>query len=831
MPLSNDLLSQFAKATSTKKKTDTETTVYGTIVEYEGEKYVRLDGSDMLTPFTMTAQAEPGERVSIKIKNHTATVTGNISSPAARVGTVEEIEGKTKVYIDELVAGFVSTEYLEANYASLVKLEAVEASIDTLEANDATINGKLTANEADIEKLKADTANIENLNAGYAKIDVLESQYGDIHTLIFGSATGDTIQTSFANAVIAQLGDAQIKSAMIESVAADKITAGEIITNDVTVKSADGRLIISDETIQISDENRVRVQIGKDASNDYSINIWDADGNLMFSQGGITDKAIKEAIIRNDMVSENANISASKLDIDSLFTEINNSDKTIKSTKVYLDEENQTLDVSFKSLTTDVEGLSDDVSSQGTQISAIQGQIESKIWQQDIDSATGELSTEYSDLKQTVNGISGTVASHTAEIADKADKTTVKEVQDKVASLELTQDSFQVSVSKTYTTKQELADLEIGGCNLIQNSDFSDGMNLWVSVGVSTSIEMDDTYGTCLVITSNDVGSSTQRIYPSTTENFSHISDADGNPGRYSLSFYAKTDSEATLQTNVAGGTYGVKNYTLTTSWQRYTHTYDASSGSLTFWLNESGATAYITKVQVEHGDKVTDWAPAPDEMMVAVDLDNVATEINDNIDNVSDRVEKTETRIRAVENAIASLVVDKNGESLMIQDGDSWYFNTSDLQGALDDTSANLASLIEEFGSLDAVVEALKQKVNDLDGRMEYIRAGTYTYIDEKGIKQTVPSLELGEADSEFKQRITNTNSVFLDGMVSKTSITNDGIRTENIEVTDGVKVSGMVEADADPGGVGFIPVYGYTWKVRKNGNFGLMFEDLTYL
>lgn len=940
----------------------------------------------MLTPFTMTAQAEPGERVSIKIKNHTATVTGNISSPAARVGTVEEIEGKTKVYIDELVAGFVSTEYLEANYASLVKLEAVEASIDTLEANDATINGKLTANEADIEKLKADTANIENLNAGYAKIDVLESQYGDIHTLIFGSATGDTIQTSFANAVIAQLGDAQIKSAMIESVAADKITAGEIITNDVTVKSADGRLIISDETIQISDENRVRVQIGKDASNDYSINIWDADGNLMFSQGGITDKAIKEAIIRNDMVSENANISASKLDIDSLFTEINNSDKTIKSTKVYLDEENQTLNVSFKSLTTDVEGLSDDVSSQGTQISAIQGQIESKIWQQDIDSATGELSTEYSDLKQTVNGISGTVASHTAEIADKADKTTVKEVQDKVASLELTQDSFQakveadlysldvsgrnlivrrdelvdtyveasgeaiecatnyksatmkdvirvaagttytfskdesaasyyfrwawydkdmnvlgrtadntsvfswtvpdnaayirvsypyadgakpklekgseateyclsledtstdlvtdyatkahvesaikvesdnitLGVSKTYTTKQELADLEIGGCNLIQNSDFSDGTNLWVSVGVSTSIEVDDTYGTCLIIESTDVGSPTQRIYPSTTENFIHKADSNGNPGRYSLSFYAKTDSEATLQTNIAGGEGAAKNYTLSTTWQRYTHTYDASGGSITFWLNESGATAYITRIQVEHGDKVTDWAPAPDEIMVAVDLDNVATEINDNIDNVSDRVEKTETRIRAVENAIASLVVDKNGESLMIQDGDSWYFNTSDLQGVLDDTSANLASLIEEFGSLDAVVETLKQKVNDLDGRMEYIRAGTYTYIDEKGVEQTVPSLELGEADSEFKQRITNTNSIYLDGITAKTSVSKDGILTENIEVTSELKTSGLVEV-TDDGNDTYISKVNYIWKVRGNGNFGLIYD-----
>ena len=53
---------------------------------------------------------------------------------------------------------------------------------------------------------------------------------------------------------------------MIENIAADKITSGDIITNNVRVMSEYGSLLISDETIQISDETRVRVQIGKDAS-------------------------------------------------------------------------------------------------------------------------------------------------------------------------------------------------------------------------------------------------------------------------------------------------------------------------------------------------------------------------------------------------------------------------------------------------------------------------------------------------------------------------------------------------------------------------------------
>lgn len=52
MALSKNLISDFVKATTDDKKTAEETTLYGTIVEYNGSKYVRLDGSDMLTPYT-----------------------------------------------------------------------------------------------------------------------------------------------------------------------------------------------------------------------------------------------------------------------------------------------------------------------------------------------------------------------------------------------------------------------------------------------------------------------------------------------------------------------------------------------------------------------------------------------------------------------------------------------------------------------------------------------------------------------------------------------------------------------------------------------------------
>lgn len=525
MGLSQELVNEFVKITKDDTNTKKETIAFGTTVEYDGDIYVQLDGSELLTPVMATADTLPGERVTVMIKNHTATITGNISSPAARTGDLEAMSTNinaesarideivadnvkirdtltaNSAYIDELQANEVdiygrltateadietlettklSAESAKITYATIESLNATNGVIDTLqgttgEFQDLTTQ-KFAAIEAEIERLEAGEITVEQLKATFAtiaaldvekgRINDLQAELGDINTLIFGSASGTSIQTSFANAVIAQLGEAQIKSAMIDEIAAGKIKSGDIITDNVRVKSADGRLLISDQTIQISDTNRVRVQIGKDASNDYSINIWDADGNLMFSEGGITDSAIKEAIIRNDMVSDDANIAAHKLDIDSLFDEINGSSNTIKSTKVYFDDEGQTLDMAFKTMTTDVSELESTVTNQGTQITAIQGDISSKIWQQDINTAKDEigneterLSTQYSSLQQTVNSMSSTLESHETTINKKADQSTVTTVSNKVNTLESDLDGYKSTVSSTYATKAEVTDV------------------------------------------------------------------------------------------------------------------------------------------------------------------------------------------------------------------------------------------------------------------------------------------------------------------------------------------------------------------------------------
>ena len=96
MPLSSELVSQFAKLASNKPKEEKESTVYGTTVIQNGNKYVKLDGSELLTPASFTTNIADGERVTVLIKNHMAVVTGNITSPAARTSEVEEVGDKIR---------------------------------------------------------------------------------------------------------------------------------------------------------------------------------------------------------------------------------------------------------------------------------------------------------------------------------------------------------------------------------------------------------------------------------------------------------------------------------------------------------------------------------------------------------------------------------------------------------------------------------------------------------------------------------------------------------------------------------------------------------------
>lgn len=164
MALSTDLISQFVKITNDSKKPPKETTVYGTVKNNNGSLFVQLDGSSMLTPVIATTSMKDGDRVTVMIKNHSAVVTGNLTSPSASSEALKELS-------DDL--GIIGDDLGEINNDFDLLVELVSGINDNLEMTDA-----------DVEKLKTLTSRIEKTSSGDYTINGMH--FGKTKTLWSG---------------------------------------------------------------------------------------------------------------------------------------------------------------------------------------------------------------------------------------------------------------------------------------------------------------------------------------------------------------------------------------------------------------------------------------------------------------------------------------------------------------------------------------------------------------------------------------------------------------------------------------------------------------------
>jgi hypothetical protein len=321
MSLSADLISQFAKITKDEKSTPSETTLYGTIVEYNGSLYTKLDGSELLTPINKTTNVKPGERVTVMIKDHTAMVTGNISSPAARTGDVEEIGNKISEF-EIIVADKVSTKEFDAEVARIDDLTAdnvtikqslssAEATIDDLTADNVAINKQLTANNATIENLKTTKLDANVADIKYATVDDLKATDANIHNLQatyaeFSQTTTTKLEANEANI-------SKLQTDKLDATTADvtyaKISELKAATADITnLEATFGDFqVLSTEKFTATDAAIEELQSdklsatdieGKYANIDFS-NISEATMALFYANSGL----IKDVVIGDGTIS------------------------------------------------------------------------------------------------------------------------------------------------------------------------------------------------------------------------------------------------------------------------------------------------------------------------------------------------------------------------------------------------------------------------------------------------------------------------------------------------------------------------------------------------
>lgn len=445
-------------------------------VELKAPADIRLDVWDIITA------AVNGVEYSVPVMNIVYEYDGGMSMTVKSFGKTEvetstDFKGPTSKAVErmyselittkELVAKKVDAEWVKANTVTSEKVISIEADILSIK------NNYLQTNEADIkyatiEKLDGVEGKFEDFYAkdfesAVSHISDLTAEVEKVNTLMFGSASGGSLTTEFSNSIVANIGDAQIKSAMIESIAADKIMALDLNTTKFKVHSENGMSYWQDNTIIIKDTDRIRVQIGKDANSDYTMYVWDKNGNLMFDALGLTEKGVTRKVVRDDIVQDNANINASKLDIESLFNVINeDGSHTLKSSKIYVDANKQTLDVAFKNMTTNVTNLQNTVTTQGTQLTAVQGQISSKVWQQDINTTVNNLQIGGRNLFQNTGYTRGiylgwyqsTTTAHKDEIV--ADNATLSGKARKITYVEAGSQGAYIDIPASLKSKKNL---------------------------------------------------------------------------------------------------------------------------------------------------------------------------------------------------------------------------------------------------------------------------------------------------------------------------------------------------------------------------------------
>lgn len=367
MILSSDLIDQLVKVTSNDEQKLTESSAYGTIVKYDNKNYVRLDGSDLLTPISATTVLSDGDRVIVTIKNHTVMVTGNISSPSASDKDVKEMGSKISEF-EIVIADKVNTKELEAEIARIndltadnvtikEKLTASAAEIDDLKAKNIEVDGKLTANSAEIENVKAKMltaeaadikyASIENLNAANAKVNNLEATYGefkDLTTEKFEStdATIKNLDTKFANVDFSNIGKAAIEQFYATSgiirdlVIGDQTITGELV--GVTIKGdlIEGNTIVADKLV-IKGSDGLYYKLN---TNGESVETQQTEYNSIHGSVIQAKSITATKIDVKDLVAFGATIGGFHITEDSLYSGVKSSvDNTTRG--IYLDSKGQ----------------------------------------------------------------------------------------------------------------------------------------------------------------------------------------------------------------------------------------------------------------------------------------------------------------------------------------------------------------------------------------------------------------------------------------------------------------------------------------------------------
>lgn len=619
----------------------------------------RIDPWDVLT-----VEDRNGNSYKVPAMKLTQEYDGGLSTEVEAVGKTEAEQstgftGPNTQNMDRLYAQLVLIDHAMINKLDVDTAKITYATIDNLNALKAEIEQldvtELTARVAKIEKAYITDAEVKTLLAGYATIGNLNATNAQITSLSGKFAAFEKTTTEELVAAKGWLLEGSIGDAQISRVSANKLTAGTIDTAIITVAGSDGHLRISDNTIQIKDLQRVRVQIGKDASGEYSLSVWDKAGKLIWDALGATESTIQRKIIRDKMVADDAAINALKLDLKSFNTALTEQGVSISGTVVQVG--NKTLNVELteqRQLTTEHgETLTD----HAARITANENAIKLKVSTQEYESYKTTVNGEIATAKSRLNAAESSISVMKGQIALKVEQTDIEEA---------------------------VNNIQFGGRNLLRNSTFNEGLKYWVARSEYAAVVREGRNGeNCLkqvgklrtdsTITHSTVFSvKTGECY--TLSGWAKGANIVKGTTNYFVSIYASfygADDEWKAQEAILSG-----DMPLTDDWERKVLTFQIpnvagiTSMRISIFARDFTGTIWWDDIQLETGNKATDWSPALEDIAediaevdgkfinysTTVQMNAAITAAKDSITSTVSRTYATKTEVSSVSGKVTSL-------------------------------------------------------------------------------------------------------------------------------------------------------------------------------
>ena len=793
MALTNDLVSEFVKITNDSKKTTTkkEDIVYGTVKKVDGETfYIHIDGSpsDERTPASSTVEVSEKNRVIVMIKNHSAVITGNLGNRSTGREYVDASTGEIKKVADEakttatqaqtsannnankiqeceqLIAKKVSTEEFNTELAYIKdmtgnsvivnKVKANETKTKELEAEDATIKGRLDVNEGAISDLQSDhaefkEATVEDLAVKQAAIDILRTAQASFETatvtdLAAKQAAIDALEAKQSNFESASINYANIDFSNITEAAIKNFFAESGIIKDVTISE------------------------------------------------GVVVKQLVGVTISGDLIEGNT-VKAEKLVVkgsDGLYYKLNVEAGATTSSEVTAEDlQNGLHGTAIIAKTITAEKISvDDLVAFGATIAGFHITEDNKFYSGTKSSATNTTRGIYQDSE-------GQMA-----VGDSNNFFRYYKASDGSYKLEISASSILLGTKSVETAindvQKSVDNMKIGAENLYVKSANFDS-DKWINTAAWTKDGIDSN-GNARIKQGTWAGLY-QFIKVKAGDVYTLSANVSGD-GVADFRFYASLYSEPSANsTGLSGVSPAYSDRGLAPlEERRFRQTYTITEdGYLRVRIENGLSNSYIwvSSIKLERGNKSTDWSPAPEDMATSEEVDRA----QNTADEANTKAENAETLIAQLKDSISMLVTDGNGTSLMTQTEDGWTFSTANIQKSVNAISENLNSLTEDLGGVNNTVDVLQQAVNDLGEIAEYVKITTYE--DE-------PCIELGEGDSDFKLRITNTRMIFAEGSTVLAYFNNQSLHIKKAVVEDELQQGGFV------------------WKVRSNGNLGLIWK-----